>query len=159
MNHIESLYIIGFKKFSEIQIDFNEQMNILVGENESGKSTVFNAIKIVLNQQYRNADKSVLKELLNLQMVEQFLANPELSNLPYIRIEIVLNLNPKTKNAEFFYGENNSSKNELFGITFECKFNEELGSGLVKEIEAGKIPYEYYDSSDYTFTSRFFMQQ
>ncbi|MBQ8919967.1 MAG: AAA family ATPase [Acidaminococcaceae bacterium] len=36
------------------------------GENEAGKSTILDAIKIVLNQQYRNADKAVLKDLFNV---------------------------------------------------------------------------------------------
>lgn len=36
-------------------------MNILVGENEAGKSTILDAIKTVLNQQYRNADKSIFQ--------------------------------------------------------------------------------------------------
>ncbi len=36
-----------------------------MGENEAGKSTLLEAIRIVLNQQYCNADKSVLKERYN----------------------------------------------------------------------------------------------
>lgn len=53
MNYIKHLHIEGFKKFSKIDINFNEKMNILVGENEAGKSTILDAIKTVLNQQYR----------------------------------------------------------------------------------------------------------
>ena len=58
MNYIKSLHIEGFKKFAVLDINFNEHMNILVGENEAGKSTILEAIKIVLNQQYRFTDKS-----------------------------------------------------------------------------------------------------
>lgn len=55
MNYIKSLHIEGFKKFRTLDVEFNEHMNILVGENEAGKSTLLDAIKTVLNQQYRLA--------------------------------------------------------------------------------------------------------
>ena len=53
MNHIKSLYIEGFKKFIRLYVEFNQEMNIIVGENEAGKSTILEAIKIALNQQYK----------------------------------------------------------------------------------------------------------
>lgn len=148
MDCIKSLHIEGFKKFAALNITFNEHMNILVGENEAGKSTILEAIKTVLNQQYRNADKSILKELFNTQMVADFITTPSIQNLPYIIIELQLDIDPKRRNAEYFYGENygpkGQSKQEKYGITFECQFDEELGSNLDVEISNGKIPYEYY---------------
>lgn len=152
MNYIKLLHIEGFKKFIKIDVPFNEHMNILVGENEAGKSTILDAIKIVLNQQYKNADKSVLKELFNTQMIEHFMSNSTVKTLPYIYIELQMQLDPKSKNSEYFYGENNSKKKALFGIVFECRFDEELGNGLEKDIDAGKIPYEYYSLRWTTFS-------
>ena len=81
MNFIKSLHIEGFKKFTSLDVEFNEHMNILVGENEAGKSTILDAIKTVLNQQYRNMDKSVLRDLLNTQMVTTFQANQNVKSL------------------------------------------------------------------------------
>ena len=78
MSHIKSIHIEGFKKFSNIDISFDPHMNILVGENEAGKSTILEAIRIVLNQQYRNADKSVLSDLFNAENVTAFKANPSI---------------------------------------------------------------------------------
>lgn len=80
-------------------------------------------------------------------MVHAFLANPSVRTLPYILIEIELLLDPNRKNAEYFYGEVYGAKRlqpEKYGIRFECKFNEELGSDLEEAISEGKIPYEYY---------------
>ena len=156
MNYIKTLHIEGFKKFSILDVQFNEHMNIFVGENEAGKSTILEAIKTVLNQQYRNSDKSILKELFNTQMVQAFLANPSVQNLPYILIELELFLDPKHKNAEYFYGEVYGQKRPQaakYGIRFECKFNEELGSDLEETILEGKIPYEYYALSWTTFAN------
>ncbi|HCG26398.1 MAG TPA: hypothetical protein DE060_07495 [Lentisphaeria bacterium] len=77
----KALHIEGFKKFQHLDVKFNEHMNILVGENEAGKSTILDAIKTLLNQQYRLADKSVLRDLFNTQMVEAFEANPSIKTL------------------------------------------------------------------------------
>ena len=44
----------------------------LIGENESGKSTLLEAIKVVLNQQYRTTDKSILAELFNRDDIKKF---------------------------------------------------------------------------------------
>ena len=110
MNYIKSLHIEGFKKFTILDVQFNEHMNILVGENEAGKSTILDAIKIVLNQQYRNADKSILRDLFNTQMVAAFKAKPSVRTLPRIYIEVELALDPQQKNAsmEKYMGRENS---------------------------------------------------
>lgn len=157
MNYIKKLHIEGFKKFKELEVEFNEHINILVGENEAGKSTILEAIKIVLNQLYKNTDKSVLKDLFSSENVDEFKANPSMRSLPKILIEIEFDLDPKAKNAEYFWGElygSQKSQEEKFGISFECKFDEVLGSGLNAEIESGKIPYEYYSLSWKTFGNK-----
>ena len=147
MNYIKTLHIEGFKKFTSLDVEFNEHMNILVGENEAGKSTILDAIKTVLNQQYRNADKSVLRDLFNTQMVAAFESNPSVKTLPRILIEVELALDPKTKNADYFHGEVYGmlkKQVEKYGIRFECKYDEQLGAGMEQSILEGKIPYEYY---------------
>lgn len=157
MNYIKSLHIEGFKKFVSLDVDFNENMNILVGENEAGKSTILDAIKIVLNQQYRTADKSILRDLFNIQMVEQFNKNPSIKTLPKICIEIELILDSQKKNASYFYGEaygQMKPQAEKYGIRFECKYDEELGVGIEQSILDGKIPYEYYSLTWTTFANR-----
>lgn len=143
MNYIKSLHIEGFKKFTSLDVEFNEHMNILVGENEAGKSTILDAIKTVLNQQYRNADKSILRDLFNTQMVAAFKAEPSIRTLPRIYIEVELALDPQQKNASYFYGEiygERKQQVEKFGIRFECKYDEELGTGMEQSIQEGKIP-------------------
>ena len=145
MNYIKLLHIEGFKKFVSLDVPFNEHMNILVGENEAGKSTILDALKTVLNQQYRTADKSVLRDLFNAQMVAEFRANPSVNTLPKIYIEVELVLDPQEKNASYFYGEvygRRQQQTEKYGIRFECKYDEELGVGMEQSILEGKIPYE-----------------
>lgn len=92
MSCIKSIHIEGFKKFKFVDVSLNPHMNILVGENEAGKSTILEAIRIVLNQQYRNADKSVLSDLFGMKspkgiskvapLVFEKLQMPSLLNFP-----------------------------------------------------------------------------
>lgn len=157
MNYIKSLHIEGFKKFVSLDVQFNERMNILVGENEAGKSTILNALKTVLNQQYRNTDKSVLRDLFNTQMVAVFKEKPSVKTLPRIYIEVELALDPQQKDASYFYGEvygQRKQQFEKYGIRFECKYDEELGTGMEQSIQEGKIPYEYYTLTWTTFSNR-----
>ena len=152
MGRIKSLRIEGFKKFSELVApDFDRHMNIFVGENEAGKSTILEAIKIVLNQQYKTADKAALIDLFNLELVTQFKNAPSIDTLPFICIELCFDLDDKAKDSEYFYGERNKRNEPAFGISFECRFNRELGNELAKDIADGKIPYEYYSLSWTTF--------
>ena len=157
MNHIKSLHIEGFRKFAALDVKFNEHMNILVGENEAGKSTILDALKTVMNQQYRNADKSVLRDLFNTKMVATFKENPSIKTLPRIYIEVELALDPHQKNASYFYGEvygQRKQQVEKYGIRFECQYDEELGAGMEQSILEGKIPYEYYALTWTTFANR-----
>ena len=157
MNYIKRLSIEGFKKFSSLEVDFNEHMNILVGENEAGKSTILDALRTVLNQQYRTSDKAILRDLFNAEMVATFQANPSIKTLPRIAIEVELELDPKQRNAEYFHGEVYGKRKpqvEKCGIRFECRFDEEIGEGLDESIREGKIPYEYYALTWMTFANR-----
>lgn len=45
---VESLRLINFKKFKDHTFDFNDDVNIFVGDNNAGKSTVLEALEIVL---------------------------------------------------------------------------------------------------------------
>ena len=155
MNWIKSMHIEGFKKFERFDINFNEHMNILVGENEAGKSTILDAIKIVLNQQYRYTDKAILKDLFNVSMQEKYKNNKSLITLPYIIIDLELEMDSKDKNAQYYYGEMfgnlTKTKHGKYGIRFECKLDKELENEVQISSLNDRIPYEYYLMSWTTF--------
>ena len=156
MNHIKSMKIRGLKKFSNLQVEFNPRMNILVGENEAGKSTILEAIKIVVNQQYKNSDRSVLMDLFNVDQIKKFKENPCVETLPSILIEIELELDQKNNRNSYFYGEEHTQKDsgDLFGITFTCKYDENIDPNVEEVIRKKEIPCEYYVMSWTTFANR-----
>lgn len=145
--HVKSLLIRGFKKFENLHMDFHDRINILVGENEAGKSTVLEALKLVFQQSCRNSEKAVLFDFFNLAQRKRFEADPSIATLPSIHIEVLLELEDKGKDSQLFLGENHDSafgKGAMYGIKFDCSFNAEEGGGLGGEIAAGRIPVDYY---------------
>jgi putative ATP-dependent endonuclease of the OLD family len=49
--YIHNLEIKNFRKLKDLSIDFNKGLNLLVGENDCGKSSIIDAIKLVTGTQ------------------------------------------------------------------------------------------------------------
>jgi hypothetical protein len=62
---IKTLQIKGFKKFRELEVKFNDEISVIVGENKSGKSSLLLALDIALNQSVFNRADSSLDRYLN----------------------------------------------------------------------------------------------
>lgn len=155
--YVKRMVIKGFKKFSDFSIEFNPRINILVGENEAGKSTIIEALRLVLCQLYRNADRSILFDLFNQDEVKRFKQNPTFELLPSIHIEALLEIPDKDTDSQLFLGQNHVKDfgdGALFGIRFECEFDNIAGAGLDSEISKGYIPVEYYKLEWKTFAGQ-----
>ena len=156
-SYIKTLYINGFKKFIDFKVGFNEKMNILVGENEAGKSTILDAIKLVIFQSYRNTDKSVLLNLFNVNDVIRYQENPSLETLPKILIEIELHVDDRHPKSQELFGQHNHTKKELYGLRFVCEYSDELSDGTFSFNST--IPVDYYILKWETFSGRTYVYQ
>lgn len=147
-NTLAHIDIHGFKKFEHFEMTFCPGINILIGENEAGKSTILQAIQLVINQTYRISDKSILMDLFSRKNIDAFLHSPSIETLPRITIELEFHLESQSKNAQWFFGENyqgfRDGDDPKFGIRFVCEFDKELGSAVIDEVQHGQIPIEYY---------------
>ena len=159
---IEKIKIQGFKKFKDYEIEFNDGLNILIGENESGKSTILDAINVVINQKYNSYDKYIIEELLNRDNIKLFEETKTYENLPKITIEIFLKLNSIPQNEIYFgiyHSDNpnlsNNESNMKYGIKFECCFDEEYLPIFSNSIQNGKIPYDFYKLTWKTFSDQY----
>lgn len=100
---IDKVKIHNFKCYRDFEIIFDEGLNIVVGDNEAGKSTILEAINLALTGIIRG--KSIWNEIsqyiFNKDAVEEYIIS--LSTvpiaLPYISIEIYFggNENPLMK--------------------------------------------------------------
>lgn len=158
MSYIEKLIIKGFKKFKKFEITFNEEMNVLVGENEAGKSTILEAIDLVLNQKIYGLMDGNNEQLFNLDNLTNFQNSPEFSKLPEILIEVYLNLDSEDKIAKqhfmgLEYTDGNLKKEQKTGIKFWYHFDSDFQQDFYKInfSENPNIPLEYYKFEWLTF--------
>ena len=49
--YLRKLKINNFRKFQNLKVEFTKGLNLLVGENDAGKTAIVDAIKYVLNTQ------------------------------------------------------------------------------------------------------------
>ena len=64
---IKDLYIKNFKGFSSIKIDNIKKINFLVGKNNSGKTTVLEAIMLILSQSRIN----IIENIKNISRIKE----------------------------------------------------------------------------------------
>ena len=153
MNNIKKIVIKGFRKFKNFSLDFNDKNNIIIGDNESGKSTLLEAIDLVLNKRYSNFDKYIIREIINNDLKDDFVIEKKYELLPKIEIFLFLNLDNTCRNNYEYKGEIyfEGKKIEDYGIKYTCEFNTDFRGELMSSILEGKIPYEYYDMKWETF--------
>ena len=53
MGRINQIAIHGYKKFKDFQLTFHDGLNVIIGENESGKTTIIEAINILKENGYK----------------------------------------------------------------------------------------------------------
>ena len=109
---IEKVIIQNFKKFKNpFEIKFNENINLLVGDNESGKSTILEAIHVALTGIYagRSIRNQLSAYLFNREVVEEYLASVEAGH-PTAPPEIMIELYFKSGTLPEYEGNGNSKK-------------------------------------------------
>lgn len=149
---IEKLVLQNYKSFKErTVIEFNEGLNILVGDNEAGKSTILEAIHLclsgILDGKYLKHDFH--QYLFNYEVVEEYLTKirtDETTQLPEVLIEIYFQNNDEL--AEFEGSLNSEHDSKAQGIRFEIKLDE-MYADLYKDLielsdEQTSIPIEYF---------------
>jgi putative ATP-dependent endonuclease of the OLD family len=151
MKVIKKIKLSNFKRFKKFEVAFDEKINLFIGDNEAGKSTVLLALDVVLGGSRAKVESLGLENLLNASLVKEFLDGDRAAeNLPVLTIELFLNeqLNPDLN------GNHNSDKVECDGLKVTCKPSDEFGKEI-KEIlsqDAPNFPFEYYSISFTTFS-------
>lgn len=142
---IESLRLINFKKFKDQTFDLNEDVNIFVGDNNAGKSTILEALEIVLNFQYRGRpfNSEFSPDLFNEETVAAFRASPKSpADLPILVIEAYM------KDVPDYRGANNSLKKDAQGVQIKVSFDPDFTDAYNDYLASGaavtSIPVEFY---------------
>ena len=146
--YIKKVHIENFKRFHKsFDIEFNQGINIIVGDNESGKSTILEAIYLALTGLYncRNIKNELTQFIFNKEAVKEYVDGIHAGHpleLPSILIEIYL----EGDDAALFKGNVNSSGVDCCGLFLCIKFDEQYNAEYSELIKNGidSLPIEYY---------------
>lgn len=107
--NITKIKINNFKKLKQFEFEPCSGMNILVGNNNEGKSTIFEAIHLALTGYYRGKyiRNCITQDIFNEECVKEYISgiNTEKNTkLPILKIELFFDDIPE------LLGTNNSDK-------------------------------------------------
>lgn len=169
MSKLTKLHLEGFKKYKQhTVINFDSEINILIGDNDSGKSSILQALAVILKGKYSAynvVNDNTYANFLNAELIDEFVNDKQhledYTRLPSFTLVVEFQLNNFPEN-QFFNGENvpdhvrNWEVSEE-GIVFEYKFNEEFETEYAKYVNAYStaeefsIPFDLYSASWKTF--------
>jgi putative ATP-dependent endonuclease of OLD family len=149
---IKRLVLRNFKRFKTLELEFDPKLNILVGGNEAGKSSVLQALDIVLSASRSKVEALGLETLFNAECIAEFLdGERKIADLPELLVELYLGGIDGQHDLD---GRNNSKSADLLGIKMVCKPVEEYTKDIrtILTDGHGSFPFEYYSVHFLTFT-------
>ncbi len=163
---INKLIIKNYKKFDYLELPFNKDLNIIVGDNECGKSTIIETINLALNFKIngRFAPNELTSFLFHKKVVADYVeaikTDPQ-APLPEICIELYFEDHADIARLK---GTMNSKNENAPGVKVLIKFDENYNQEYTDFITANAdkistIPIEYYHAvwfsfADETITAR-----
>lgn len=141
---IERLKLFNFKRFETLDIQFNKDLNIFVGDNESGKSTILQAIDIVVRGSRHLIEDIGLERLMNKKAIDRSMElHPRtIDKLPILTIELYLQETADPR----MNGKNNSEEKCCDGLRVVCEPDDEYDETIARILssETSSFPFEYY---------------
>lgn len=148
---IKKIRLINFKRFKDYVIEPNKRINVFIGDNEAGKSSILEAIALVSNGNVGRVESIGLDRLFNMDVITEFLERKErkFDDLPSLHIELYLT-------GEFDHtmnGKNNSEGTAEDGIRLVCRPNGDYRNEVTEILRDHNdyFPYEYYSIHFSTF--------
>lgn len=148
--NITKVIIENYKCFTgRFSFEPNGGLNLLVGDNEAGKSTILEVIHLALTGMLngRYLKNELTQYLFNIDSVSSYVKNlneKKPATLPHILIELFF----VGDDIALFEGDGNSEKKKACGISFKIEFDDKYQAEYEELLRAGNIktvPIEYYD--------------
>lgn len=147
---IEKVNIENYKCFDgKFSVEFNQGVNILVGDNEAGKSTILEAINLaltgILGGRYLRNELS--QYLFNHRVVCEYIHGIQQGKTP-TPPQIVIEVFFSGNDYPLFEGNGNSERIKRCGIVFKIEFDpdyqDEYEAFIADAENITTIPIEYY---------------
>ena len=145
-------------------MSFNKDLNIIVGDNETGKSTLLEALNLALTAQLagRSIQYELSPYLFSIDVVKRYieeLQSNDKTPLPEITIEVFLGEENEGELAKY-KGTNNSERLDCSGVCLRIFFDKDYSSEYKEYIsdpqEIKTIPIEYYTYTWLSFANNTF---
>lgn len=159
---IAKVKITNFKCYEEtFTLVLNDGLNVIVGANESGKTTILEAIHLALTGLLhgRPLKSDLTSYLFNLAAQTKYVQSLVTgSPLPPPAITIELFFSGDSSELAELEGDGNSEKIKASGVVYRIEFDEENYKGpyeaLVAAGELTSIPVEYYTATMRSFARK-----
>lgn len=143
---IKSAYIHGYKCLDQFAIDLNPGLNIIVGNNETGKSSILEAIDMAISGKLDGKPLSYTlhPHMFNKEYVEKYFAgikSGEQLTPPHIHVEIEFVDNGDPEMATMMGGENRSKQDKAIGVSLKVEVDPEARSDFDKYIHTTDVPH------------------
>jgi putative ATP-dependent endonuclease of the OLD family len=151
MKLITKIIFKNYRKFKSLIIDVEPDINILVGDNESGKSSILEAINLVLSGSKGKIEFIGLENLFNVEEINNFLqSNRQYENLPELYVELYFN----EQNNHKLSGNINSMSKSCDGLQLTIKPNDDFSQDIISILKSPDhvFPFEFYKISFNTFS-------
>ena len=154
--YIKCIRLKNYRRFVDATIALNSSMNLFVGDNATGKSTLLQAINLAMSGSDTRVMAFGMENILNAKVVQQWLKAPSAKTLPQCIVELVFAM-PNEPKFNVFHGEQHHlgiRYNQEFGIKMVCEPNPNCSCELEAAIcnRQGKVfPFEFYIVSFSTF--------
>lgn len=158
---IKKIVIHNYKLFDNFCLELNPDINVIVGDNEAGKSTILEAINLALTKRLngRFIENELSPFLFNSEVAQDFIEkfnkgeNPE---IPSIFIELYFDDDPKLAKIK---GTINSLRENCPGIKIEITYNNDFSDEYeaLKKEKISLVPIEYFKVSWLSFADKALM--
>lgn len=148
--YIERLIVKGYKILENLDVGLNKDTNIFIGENDSGKSSILEAIQIATKGKLGriSIDNLLSPNIftkINRESYVNTVSEKGKATLPEILIEIYFN--DEEKKYSVLRGTNNSLHLDYPGIRVKIEFDNtyaEIYQVMLAKKQIKDIPVEYY---------------
>ena len=145
--YISKLKIKNFKCFKDYEIKFNRKLNVMVGINDVGKSTLLEAIHLCLTGIFRGKylKNNLVQDIFNYDCIQEYLKNIKIdktTELPKCCVELYFE-----ECDPILLGKENSDGEDVACISYTIEFDSNFEKEYQLYINSGEVfslPIEYY---------------
>lgn len=154
---INKITLHNFRRFTNYEIEFNQEKNIIVGDNEAGKSSIISAIDLVASGSDSKVRAIGIDNIFNYEATKRFLdlaqEDRTVANLPIVTIDLYLSNVTNSPHMADLLGKFRENMKQSYGLRMLIVPNDELMGELKEYLDSTNevFPYDFYKIEFQTF--------